>query len=131
MCWVSQAIVIFVLLLIANMVSFFIPIFFVMMVVMVYMLMITGLVRFLEWILQPLQLLKQREKSNQKLLRKMKIKKKTKFKKMYNVNKSRWMHTKGNCSPRYLLPASVLTRRWLCRSKKGSIALQKQNHELV
>ena len=41
-----------------------------------------------------LLLLKQREESNQKLLRKMKIKKKTKFKKMYNINKLRWVHTK-------------------------------------
>ena len=106
------------------MVSFFIPMFFVMMVVMVYMMMITGLVRFLEWILQPLLLLKQREESNQKLLRKMKVKKKTKFKTMCNVNKSRWVHTKGNCTPRYLLPASVLKKRCLCRRKKESIALK-------
>ena len=75
MCWASQAIAILVLLLIAEMVPFFIPIFFVMMVVMVYMMMISGLVRFLEWILQQFLLLEQREESNQKLLRKMKIKK--------------------------------------------------------
>ena len=54
----------------------------------------------------------------------MKVKKKMKFKKMYNVNKSRWVHTKGNCTPRYLLPASVLKKRCLCASKKESIALQ-------
>ena len=124
MCWVSKAIAILVLLLIAEMASFFIPILFVMMVVMVYMMMITELVRFLESILQSLLLLKKREESNRKLLRKMKIKKKTKFKKMYNANKSRWVHTKGNCTPRYLLSASVLKRRCLCRSKEGSIALQ-------
>ena len=59
---------------------FFIPIFFIMMVAMVYMMTITGLVKFLEWILQPLLLLKQREEPNRKFLRKIKVKKKTKFK---------------------------------------------------
>ena len=72
MSWLSQAIAILGLLLVAGMVSGFIPIFFVMMVVMVYMMMmLTGLVRVLEWILQPLLLLKQREESNQDLLRKI------------------------------------------------------------
>ena len=80
MSWLSQAIAILGLLLVAGMVSGFIPIFFVMMVVMVYMMMMTVLVKMFEQILQPLLLLKQREESSQKLLRKIKIKIKIKKK---------------------------------------------------
>ena len=60
------------LLLIAEMASFFIPIVFGMIVVVVYMTTMTGLVRVLEWIFQPLLLFKQREKLSTKLLRKLK-----------------------------------------------------------
>ena len=36
---------------------------------------------------------------------------KDQIKKMYDINKLRWVHTKGNCTQRYLLPASVLKKR--------------------
>ena len=80
MHWVNQAIAILGLF-ITKMASFFIPIFFVMMVVMAYLVMITGLVRVLKWIVEPYLLLKKREKLNEKMLRKIKIK--TIIKKIY------------------------------------------------
>ena len=85
-------------------------------------MMMTGLVRVLEWIFQPL-LRSIRGRNQIKSCFKNENKKKMLFKSMYNVNKSRWVHRKGNCTPRYLLPASVLKKRCLCRSKKGSIIL--------
>ena len=43
---------------------------------------------------------------------------------MYNTDKSRWVHMRGNCTPRYLLPSSVLKKRCLWGSEKGSIIIQ-------
>ena len=50
------------------------PLFLVFNVVLVYLMMMTGLVRVLEWILQPYLLLRWKERSSQKLLRKSNVK---------------------------------------------------------
>ena len=122
MSWVSQALAILGLLLMAEAVLFFIPIFFAMIVITVYLMMTPRLVRLFEWILQPYLLYEQRDASSQTLFRKFKIKRKLNFKKC--IMSTNW----DGCIQKRKLHSKVSSA---CLSLKEEMHVQNQKGVLI